>query len=161
MISPEQHQSHWEPEHMLIANVISLAVKDACLEPIRNPLVMQWDSKTAHDFLWGEGLESYIHWLNIDVNFLRRKIIETMENDKEGVINGFRSEERRAFRWNKKTWDRESARLGGRMASSSSDEWDPLDSTSGERRETSVGNSYKYISGRKIAVEPNTYYQGE
>ena len=60
MIETDNFKSHWVPEHMLIANVISLAVKDACLEPYKSPVSMQWDAMTAHDFLWGEGLDSYI-----------------------------------------------------------------------------------------------------
>jgi hypothetical protein len=161
MIDTDNFKSHWIPEHMLIANVISLAVKDACLEPYKNPVAMQWDAMTAHDFLWGEGLESYIHWLDIDVDFFRKKLIQTMANDREHIFNGIKSDERRAFRFNKKIWDRESERLGGRMANDKSARWRSVDKLPAKGLSKSSGNSVKHTNGIEALVQYHQTHSGE
>jgi hypothetical protein len=161
MIETDNHPSHWIPENMLIASVITLAVKDACLEPLKSPLAMQWDSMTAHDFLWGEGLESYIHWLDIDVDFFRKKLIETMSNDKEVAHNGFKQHERRAFRFNKKTWDRESAGLGGRMARDSSSHWESMEPTPRKEQPRVTQTARRYSNGIETLVQYHQTDSGE
>jgi hypothetical protein len=161
MIETDDHPSHWIPEHMLIASVITLAVKDACLEPFKSPVAMQWDAMTAHDFLWGEGLESYIHWLDIDVDFFRKKLIETMANDKDVGHNGFKSHERRAFRFNKKIWDRESAGLGGRMANDKSARWRSVDIIAQKERASIPGNTVRYSNGIEALVHYHQVDSGE
>jgi hypothetical protein len=153
MIETDDHPSHWIPEHMLIASVITLSVKDACLEPLKSPLAMQWDAMTAHDFLWGEGLESYIHWLDIDCAFYRRKLIETMANDREDKVNGFTGTERRAFRWNKKTWDRESPGLGGRMARDSSSHWESMEPATRKEQPRVTQTARRYSNGIEALVQ--------
>lgn len=96
------------PEHRVLAAVIVHAMRDACLPPIkseRRQLKMHYHAMTAHDFLWTDGLESYIHYLDIDPDYFRKALINTMANTRELKIGEFTPENRRAFRINKRMWD--------------------------------------------------------
>ena len=160
-VTPE-HKDHTTPEHRLLYSVVILAVRDSCLAPIKTkPISMQWDATTAHDFIWLDALESYLHYLDIDVDYFRKKLIETMSNDKEVVINGFTSEDRRNFRLNKSIWDRESARLGGRVASDTSRNWNSVDSVAPKKRTSITGQPFTYSNGITPIVQYHQIDSGE
>lgn len=160
-ITPE-FQSHTQPEHRLIYSVVILAIRDSCLAPIKDkPIRMQWEAVTAHDFIWLDALESYLHYLEIDVDWFRRKLIETMSSDKEGNVNGFSSEDRRNFRINKKLWDAESARLGGRVAGDTSRNWDPVEAPSSKKRQSSTRKPFAYSNGIEAIVQYHQIDRGE
>lgn len=160
-ITPE-FQSHTQPEHRLLFAVVNLAVRDSCLHPINDkPLRMQWEATTAHDFIWLDGLDSYLHYMDIDVDWFRQKLIETMSSDKEGTVNGFTSKDRRNFRINKKLWDAESTRLGGRVASDTSRNWDPVETSVTKKRKGSTGEPFKYSNGIEAIVQYHQIDRGE
>jgi len=160
-VTPE-HKDHTQPEHRLIYSVVILAVRDSCLTPIKGkPPIMQWDATTAHDFLWLDALESYLHYLDIDVDYFRNKLIQTMSSDKEGMVNGFSSEDRRNFRINKSIWDRESNRLGGRVASDTSRNWHSVDTVAPKKRNSSTGNPFTYANGITPIVQYHSLDSGE
>jgi hypothetical protein len=84
-----------------------------------------------------------------------------MSNDKEVAHNGFKPQERRAFRFNKKTWDRESSGLGGRMASDKSARWRSLDASAQKERERVPRNTVKYSNGIEALVHYHQADSGE
>ena len=95
------------PEERLFAAVIGLAMRDACMKPIKvnNRLVLQSESQSAHKFIWTDSIESYLHWLDIDVGQFRSRITSIMQNTDNVRVGGFSPEERRAFRFNKTLWE--------------------------------------------------------
>lgn len=157
-----ESQSHTLPEHRLLYSVVILAVRDSCLAPIKDKQIkMQWDAVTAHDFIWLDGIDSYLHYLEIDVDWFRNSLIKLMSNDKEGAVNGFTSEDRRNFRINKKLWDAESTRLGGRVAGDSSRNWNSVDTPAQKRREESARKPVKYSNGIEAIVQYHQIDRGE
>lgn len=102
-----QYQSM--PEQRLLSAVIITAMRDACLPPVTEKkgraATITYDATTAHDFLWLQGLDSYLHYLDIDPDYFRSALLKIMKNDSAAKIGEFTSENRRAFRMNKKQWD--------------------------------------------------------
>lgn len=120
------------PEQRLITAVIVTAMKDACIKPYKpfgeKHFRLTFDCLTAHDFLWTESLESYLHYLDVEVEYFRRSLIKTMSDDSEKKIGSFAPEDRRAFRFNKRLWD--ANQPGGLvipLADPESDEWKSVD----------------------------------
>lgn len=97
------------PEHRLLSAVIVTAMRDACTPPVtdwsKKTIRMAHHAITAHDFLWLDGLESYLHYLDIEPHYFRKALLKTMANDTAMKIGEFTPENRRAFRANKKKWD--------------------------------------------------------
>jgi hypothetical protein len=147
--------THKIPEQSLISAVVALAVRDACIPPFKDEkhLKMAWDCTTAHDFLWTESLDSYLHWLNIDVEYFRRNLIKTMGDDSEKTIGLFYPKDRRAFRINKKLWEHEYERLGGRVASSSSKNWHTVEGVARKGFDESPRNLIRYSNGIEAIVQ--------
>lgn len=124
--------SHFIPEQQLIVSVIATAMRDACIKPYtpfgEKRLQMTFDCMTAHDFLWTEALESYLHYLDIEAAYFRKSLLNTMANDSEKTIGQFSSENRRAFRVNKRLWDaQQSGGLVKPLADPEADEWKSVD----------------------------------
>jgi hypothetical protein len=155
--------THKIPEQALIAAVIALAVRDSVKPPLTDGknLRMMWDATTAHDFLWTESLDSYLHWLDIDPFFFRTSLVKIMEDDTANTIGELTSTQRRAFRVNRKLWNEQYQRLGRRVADPESDEWELMESVSGEGCGEVIGNNFKYINGRKIAVKSDQANPGK
>ena len=157
-----ESKSHTLPEHRLLFSVVVLAVRDSCLAPIKEkPIRMQWDAVTAHDFIWLDGIDSYLHYINIDVDWFRNALIKLMSNDREGQVNGFTSEDRRNFRINKKLWDEQSARLGGRVAGDSSRNWNSVDAPAPKKLQESTRKPVKYSNGIEALVQYHQIDRGE
>lgn len=95
------------PEERLFAAVIGLALRDACMKPIKvnNRMEMQSEAQSAHKFIWSDAIESYLHWLDIDAGQFRSRITAIMQNTDNFKVGGFSAEERRAFRFNKTLWE--------------------------------------------------------
>jgi len=155
--------THKIPEQSLISAVIALAVRDACIPPFKDEkyLKMTWDCTTAHDFLWTESLDSYLHWLNIDVDYFRRNLIKTMEDDSEKTIGLFYPRDRRAFRVNKKLWEIEHERLGGRVAGSSSKNWRTVEGVSRKGLGDGAGDTVRYSNGIKTLIQYHKIDSGD
>lgn len=155
--------THKIPEQNLISAVIAMAVRDSVLPPIKDGkhLRLTWDAMTAHDFLWTESLDSYLHWLDVDANYFRTNLIKTMDNDKEEKIGILKPLDRRAFRINKKLWDIEHDRLGGRVASDGSKNWSSVEVT--QRKEQSGGPELtrRYSNGIEAIVQFHQAFNGE
>lgn len=98
---------HFIPEQQLLGAVIRVAVYDACHTPIKigRHVKLTDEAKSAHRFLWTDGVESYLHWLDVDAKFFRDKLIKMMGDQTERSIAGFSSAQRRAFRVNKLLWE--------------------------------------------------------
>ncbi len=98
---------HFIPEQQLLGAVIRIAVYDACHTPIKvgRETKLTDEARTAHRFLWTDGVESYLHWLDVDTQFFREKLIKLMDNRTENSVAGFSSNQRRSFRINKLLWE--------------------------------------------------------
>ncbi len=98
---------HFIPEQQLLGAVIRIAVYDACHTPIKvgRETKLTDEARTAHRFLWSDGVESYLHWLDVDTQFFREKLIKLMDNRTENSVAGFSSNQRRSFRINKLLWE--------------------------------------------------------
>jgi hypothetical protein len=123
---------HGIPEQRLVAAVVVTAMRDACIKPFKpfgeKHFKMTFDCMTAHDFLWTEALESYLHYLDVEVGYFRKALLKTMDDDTEKKIGSFKPEDRRAFRFNKRLWDAEqSGGLVKPLADPESDEWKSVD----------------------------------
>lgn len=131
------------PEQRLIAAVIATAMRDACIKPFKpfgeKHLRLTFDCMTAHDFLWTEALESYLHYLDVEAEYFRKALIKTMNNDSEKKIGSFTPEDRRAFRFNKRYWD--AYQPGGlviALADPEDDEWKSVDPTPEQKLQRSA-----------------------
>lgn len=95
------------PEERLFAAVVGLALRDACMKPIKidGNLVMTSEARSAHNFIWSESCDAYLHWLDIDAEQFRNRINIIMQNTDNAKHGGFMPEERRAFRFNKNLWE--------------------------------------------------------
>jgi hypothetical protein len=102
-----EQSDHFIPEQQLIGAVIRMAVYDACHTPIKveKELKLTDEAKSAHRFLWTDAVESYLHWLDVDTNFFREKLIKLMGDMTQNSVAGFSSDQRRAFRLNKLLWE--------------------------------------------------------
>lgn len=120
------------PEQRLISSVIGMALRDACLPPLKphnkKHFTLTFNAMTAHDFLWTEALDSYLHYLDIDADYFRNSLIKTMSNDNGVKIGAFKPDDRRAFRFNKKLWDsQQSSGLVKPLADPQSPDWLSVD----------------------------------
>jgi hypothetical protein len=96
----------------ILASVVHLAIKDACNRPPTNKRGrsvgdMDTDAFTAMRFLFDDrcsGLKEYATWLDFDSSQFRRKLLKTMEDNTAVMIGTITPEDRRAFRFNYKTW---------------------------------------------------------
>lgn len=147
-MTPELDQVYKSiPEQRLIAAVIATAMRDACIKPFKpfgeKHLKLTFDCLTAHDFLWTEALESYLHYMDIEVSYFRNALIKTMSDDTERKIGSFNPEDRRAFRFNKRLWDaQQSGGLVVALADPESDDWKSVDPTF----EQKLQRSSKFVS---------------
>ena len=82
----------------LLWSVVTLAVEDACRVPDKLPAV---EAMTAMRFIFGNGsradIDSYFHWLDINGNFFRKRLLESMYAE---THSKFLDSDRRAFRAN-------------------------------------------------------------
>ena len=84
-----------------------------------------------------------------------------MEDDTANTIGELTSTQRRAFRVNRKLWNEQYQRLGRRVADPESDEWELVEGFSGEGCGDVIGNNFKYVNGRKIAVKSDQANPGK
>ena len=65
-------------EHRLLLAVINQAVLDATDAPVKDDVTLSWrPSKVAYsaiEFLYGEGLEVYCRYLDLDPGWMRKKL---------------------------------------------------------------------------------------
>lgn len=96
----------------LLASVVHLSIKDACTRPPTGKKGkslgdIHTDAFTALRFLFGEGvagLNEYATWLDFDAGQFRKKLLEMMRDDTAKFVFSIGPEDRRAFRYNYKTW---------------------------------------------------------
>jgi hypothetical protein len=96
----------------LLASVVHLSIKDACTRPPTEKKGkslgdIHTDAFTALRFLFGEGvagLNEYATWLDFDAGQFRKKLLEMMRDDTAKFVFSIGPEDRRAFRYNYKTW---------------------------------------------------------
>lgn len=136
------------PEQRLVAAVVVTAMRDACTKPFKpfgeKHFKLTFDCLTAHDFLWTDALESYLHYLDIEVSYFRKALLKAMDDDTEKKIGSFTSEDRRAFRFNKRLWDaQQSGGLVKPLADPESDDWKSVDPTF----EQKLQRSSKFVGG--------------
>ncbi len=148
-MTPELDQVYKSiPEQRLIAAVVATAMRDACIKPFKpfgeKHFKLTFDCLTAHDFLWTDALESYLHYLDIEVSYFRKALIKAMDDDTEKKIGSFNSEDRRAFRFNKRLWDaQQPGGLVVALADPESDDWKSVDPTF----EQKLQRSSKFVGG--------------
>jgi len=90
------------PEMRILLATINMALLDACLKPNKtppDPIAMD-----AHDFIWGERLETFLHYTNLDPEWFRKNLTEVMENRSDKTENHFTADQRRSFRMNRKIY---------------------------------------------------------
>jgi hypothetical protein len=89
------------PEQRVIFAVVIMAVMDACVRPLSkslpDPLAMD-----AHDFIWGGRLELFLHYTDLEPEWFRRALTESMESRSAVFERHFSPEQRRAFRANRR-----------------------------------------------------------
>ena len=112
------------PEQRILLAVINTAIFDTCRKPIyigepnvplrKREYRLDTEARTAFQFLWGEGLETYCNWLPIDPEWLRNKLLAFMNNDKpmmkalsKNVVMRIDDTQRRYFRLNYKLFRQE------------------------------------------------------
>ena len=98
----------------LLANVVLLAVADACSQPPkrrtderRPSLPISTEAFTAMRFLFDEsfsGLTEYTTWLDIDPGQFRSRMLKIMHDSSPVSINGFDALQRRNFKFNYVHW---------------------------------------------------------
>lgn len=101
----------------LLANVVWLAVADACSEPPRRPrrdergktiiMPISIDAFTAMRFIFDEsssGLAEYATWLDMDPAQFRTRLRTIMADHSPNAVNGFQPMQRRNFRFNYGHW---------------------------------------------------------
>lgn len=96
----------------LLASVVHLSIKDACIRPPSGKRGkslgdINSDAFTAMRFLFGtevSGLNEYATWLDFDASQFRIKLLEMMQDDTARNVYSLGPEDRRAFRYNYKTW---------------------------------------------------------
>lgn len=103
------------PEKRLVAAVVALAVRDACLPPIgKKDLILTSEAASAFDFLFTDLCEGYMTLIDMNPQHFRSKLIRAMY-DASHRDKPIKAIARRAFRINHKLWSTEYARLGGRV----------------------------------------------
>ena len=112
------------PEQRILLAVINTAIFDTCRHPIytgepnvpikKREYRLDTEARTAFQFIWGEGLETYCNWLPIDPGWLRNKLLAFMNNDKpmmkalsKNVVMRIDDTQRRYFRLNYKLFRQE------------------------------------------------------
>ena len=112
------------PEQRILLAVINTAIFDTCRQPIYTgePTVplkkreyrLDVHARTAFQFIWGEGLDTYCNWLPLDPGWLRKKLLAFMFNDKpmpkaisKNVVMRVDDQQRRFFRLNYKLFRQE------------------------------------------------------
>ena len=89
--------SQVSPERRLIAAIIHQAVLDVAERPLTDDrgraVRIHPHAASALDFLWSDAAESYCQWLEIDIEFIRRKLLE-------GSLWAGNQRARRAAAWN-------------------------------------------------------------
>ena len=112
------------PEQRILLAVINTAIFDTCRQPIytgepnvpikKREYRLDTEARTAFQFLWGEGLETYCNWLPIDPQWLRNKLLAFMNNDRpmmkalsKNVVMRIDDTQRRYFRLNYKLFRQE------------------------------------------------------
>lgn len=95
----------------LLANVVLLALADACSEPttkrIKIGKAIPTDQYTAMRFLFDKtesGVDVYALWLDFDCDQFRERLRKTMADNGPLNINGFTPLQRRNFRFNYRQW---------------------------------------------------------
>lgn len=162
-MTPELDQVYKSiPEQRLIAAVLVTAMRDACIKPFKpfgeKHFKLTFDCLTAHDFLWTESLESYLHYLDIEVSYFRNALIKTMSDDTEKKIGSFHPEDRRAFRFNKRLWDaQQPGGLVVALADPESDDWKSVDPTFEQKlqRSTKFVSKHGNTSQTDVSVPKN------
>jgi len=97
------------PERRLLAQVILLALNDACQPPYKQEgrLRMSNHAYTAMRFLMDEtvaGLNEYATWLDMDPGNFRRHLLNIMADTSPKIIGEWDSGRRRIFRINLALW---------------------------------------------------------
>lgn len=112
------------PEQRILLAVINTAIFDTCRQPIytgepnvpikKREYRLDTEARTAFQFIWGEGLETYCNWLPIDPQWLRNKLLAFMNNDRpmmkalsKNVVMRIDDTQRRYFRLNYKLFRQE------------------------------------------------------
>ena len=112
------------PEQRILLAVINTAIFDTCRHPIytgepnvpikKREYRLDTEARTAFQFIWGEGLETYCNWLPIDPEWLRNKLLVFMNNDRpmmkalsKNVVMRIDDTQRRYFRLNYKLFRQE------------------------------------------------------
>lgn len=76
------------PEQRILLAVINTAIFDTCRKPIyigepnvplrKREYRLDTEARTAFQFIWGEGLETYCSWLPLEPSWLRNKLLDFM-----------------------------------------------------------------------------------
>ena len=98
-----------KPERALLAQVVLLALNDACQAPYKSDegLRMGRDAFTAMRFLFDKntsGLNEYATWLGFDPGHFRLKLLNIMADSSPKIIGEWDAMKRRTFRMNHKLW---------------------------------------------------------
>ena len=95
----------------LLANVVLLAIADACSEPAKRSMrvgsPMAPEQYTAMRFLFDteeSGVDAYALWLDFDVDQFRNRLRTIMADNSALHVNGFSPLQRRNFRFNYGQW---------------------------------------------------------
>lgn len=98
--------------YRLLSAVVVTALRDACSAPPRERTGarrrLSSDTFTAMRFLFDErvsGLNEYLVWFDIDTGQYRMRLRQMMADDGPFDRNGFRSLDRRNFRFNYRLWE--------------------------------------------------------
>jgi len=126
------HGEEVRPHKMLISAVVAKAVQDTFLPPIQNGKELQIAlyAKTAFDFLYGENLQYWLQFLDIDgKNFIanmEREMFSKSEPHKKVSQNNTHEiddNKRRMFKINYKLWQKLKAARALGLYTEEDDEW--------------------------------------
>ena len=106
------------PEQRILLAVINTAIFDTCRKPIyigepnvplrKREYRLDTEARTAFQFIWGEGLETYCNWLPLEPSWLRNKLLDFMyfpgsrKAIAKNVVMKIDDTQRRYFRLNHK-----------------------------------------------------------
>jgi hypothetical protein len=91
-------------EMRILLATINMTLMDACIAPNKHsPSKAAMD---AHDFIWGDRLETFLHYTDMEPGWFRARLTEAMEDRSGEFQNGFYAQQRRAFRQNRRLYAR-------------------------------------------------------
>lgn len=110
------------PEQRVLLAVVNCAILDTCRKPVyggplnqkRKPenYRLETHARSAFEFIYGPGLETYCNWLEFDPGWLRNKLTDFMFDERVRVVLNSKEplrvseEQRRMHRFNYSIWKR-------------------------------------------------------